>query len=262
MEINDFRLSRLKNEEYGQFHSEVIDEIVNITPGVMTIESVFAPYQSVYNELQEALEPISKNPKTRLIADADFGRDDLTRGALGLVDALCKHYVQAKREAALNLQVVCDHYRDLPTRSYNNQTNGTVNFIAEVRTNYLASVQALEIVDWFDELETRNNAFSQLLVSRHNEEAMAVSARIKEIRPRLDATYKALVKRVNALLELNSTTELVSFAQMVNRRIEYNQEILAQRHGRYAAGGENTGNTGEGDTIENGDGEITPNPLP
>lgn len=260
MEIKEFNLRPFQNEEYGEFHSEVIGEVISITPAVLTIESVFTPYRVVYDELQLALEPIAKNPKTRLIAEADFGRDDLTRGVFGLVNALCRHYVPAKREAALNLKVVCDHYRDLPTRSFNNQTNGTVNFIAEVRTNYLANLQTLGIEDWFDELETRNNAFSVLLMSRHNEEAVTSTARIKEIRPRLDEKYKALVKRVNALLELNSTAALVSFAQMVNRRIEYNQEILAQRRGRYAAGGENTGNTGEGEVNEGGEGEITPLP--
>ena len=262
MEINEFSLSRLQNREYAQYNGEVIDEVVRITPAVLTIESVFTPYRNVYLELKKAMEPIAKNPKTRRVGEADFGRDDLTRGVIGVVNALCRHYVPEKREAALNLKVVCDHYSDLPARSFNNQTDGTVNFIEEVRKNYLPELQLLDIEDWFDELEIRNNTFKQLLVGRHNEEAVADTASIKEIRPRLDEKYKALVKRVNSLLDLNSTPELVLFAQMVNRRIEYNQEILAQRRGRHAAGEENTGNTGEGEVNEGGEGEITPQPLP
>ena len=100
--------------------------------------------------------------------------------------------------------------------------------IADLRTKAAADIVKLEIVDWIAELERLNNTFVTLTADRNSEEASRTELRMKEVRIKADAAYKAIVERVNALIVVNGDANYTEFVKEMNTRIGRAQDSIAQ----------------------------------
>jgi hypothetical protein len=82
---------------------------------------------------------------------------------------------------------------------------------------------------------------------------------MKEVRVEVDEVYQAITNMINSMMFGDAPTEYDAFVSELNIHIDRYALKIAQRQGHAASG--NEGNTGEGEVVEVGDGEITPNPL-
>ena len=113
---------------------------------------------------------------------------------------------------------------------------------------------------WLDALEAANEDYIDLRGSRDSEVGSRTALRMVEERPKTDDIYRGIVERINALMIVNGSAAYEAFVNALNGQVEHYKQIIAQRQGMAAAGGES--NTETGEVVEVGDGEITPNPLP
>lgn len=82
-------------------------------------------------------------------------------------------------------------------------------------------------MDWIDELERLNNVFVALEATRNSEEATRTELRMKQVRVQVDAAYKKIVKRINALIIVNGEAPYAEFVKELNARISRAQDSIA-----------------------------------
>jgi len=70
--------------------------------------------------------------------------------------------------------------------------------------------------------------------SRYSEDASKTQLVMKEARTKVDASYRAMVTRINALIIVNGDAAYKTFVNELNARIDSSNLIIAQRQGRNA----------------------------
>jgi len=232
MEITKINLSNLRNEEHFQFQTEFKDLVIQTGASTLNIETQFTDYQILYDQEEEALQVIRKSATTEQLAEADTDRDILTRGATDAVKSGLNHFSEEKRMAAARLKILLDQYGNISRKPYDEETAAIYKLVKESQGPYAADVTTLDMADWFTELNTKNLAFETLMKSRYSEEAAKTELRMKQVRIDIDAGYRGIADRLDALMLINGTSGYEAFVRELNSRADKYNDILAQRKGR------------------------------
>jgi hypothetical protein len=231
MNIMNLKSGRLRNEEHFQFQTEFTGLVVRYTPSALGIESSFAIYEPLRVSEAEALDVIRKSAVTDEITDADNKRDNTFSGLRSTVEGATSHFMPKKREAANRIQIVLDHFGNINAKSYNEQTAAVKTMIADLNTTYSADLATLNLGDWITELQANNNAFEELMSERYSEASGKTQLKMKQVRLEVDAAYRAITTRIDALTVVNGPENYTPFINELNIRIEKFNNILAQRKG-------------------------------
>lgn len=234
MKIMNAKSEKLRNEEHFQFQTEFKDLVDLFTPATLDIEAAYAAYQPLYGNEAEALNVIRKSAVTSDIALADHQRDTTYRGLCDTVKGACKHFLPAKQEAAGRVQVVIDHFGNINTKPYDEQTAAINTFINSINTECAADVATLGLEEWIAELQANNNSFEALMDERYSNEAGKTQLKMKEVRKEVDMAYNTITDRIDALGIVNGTETYAPFVKELNKRVEKFNNTLAQREGRNA----------------------------
>lgn len=260
MKIKSIRLKDLRNEEHAEFFNVVKGKLSNYGAAWLVLIPLLTEFDVRYNKETQALELIRKSAKTEAINHADETRDITFRGMVYSNLSACCHFIPATREAGLRLQVVFDHYGNLAAKSLDFESSSIRNLLEELTTNHAADMALTGLAVWATQLELDNNAVVALMEDRNLEAAGKTPLRMKEVRLEVDEVYQAIVNMINSMMFGDAPSEYDAFVSELNIHIDRYALKIAQRKGHAASG--NEGNTGEGEVVEIGDGEITPNPLP
>jgi hypothetical protein len=234
MEINVLYSNNLRNEEHSMFHIDFTKLVTQYTPAALGIELKYPAYQAAFGVETQALNVVRASELTDELLDAESERDNTFSGMAGTVKSAMNHFDPEVRVAANRLKVLFDTYGNLTTKPNDQETASIIKLVSELRGNYLADATKLSLTGWINELERKNNTFNSLKGSRYDENASKPQQNLKMARQETDKTYKAIVKRINALIEVNGDTAYAGFVTAVNERIENYQHVLAQRQGRNA----------------------------
>ena len=234
MKIMKVKSEKLRNEEHFQFQTEFKDLVDSFTPVTLGIEAAFAAYLPLYANEAEALDVIRKSTVTDEIADADHLRDLIYRGLCDTVKGATKHFRPAKQEAAGRVQVAIDHFGNINTKPYDEQTAAINTLINDLETEYAADVATLNIQDWITELKANNEAFEALMDERYSDDAGKTQLKMKDVRKEIDEAYATITDRIDALGIVNGTETYVPFVKELNKRVEKFNNTLAIRKGRNA----------------------------
>lgn len=246
MELNALKLNDLRNEEHSMFNLDFTRLVDQYTPAALGIELKYPAYRAAFDVETQALNVVQGSVLTDELFIADSERDDTSSGLVGTVRSALNHYSPAMRAAATRLMLLFDTNGNLATKSYDQQTAATIKLISDLEGPYAAEVATLGVGGWVAELKTRNNAFDSLKSMRYDENSAKPQQKLKQARTETDKAYRAIVKRINALIEVNGDTAYVGFVDALNQRIEHYQLVLAQRQGRNAKAKEGEG-SGEGE---------------
>jgi len=253
MSINGIDRKHLRNDEHFQFNTEFRDLIVRAGAETLKIAPLFAAYLTLYNKVDDGLKKISKSVWTAQIHDADKARDDMYSGMVLANESALRHYSEPTRAAAGKLKILFDTYGNVSQKPLNEQTSAVHNILQELRGEYLTAAQTVGINGWVAELETRNNAVDALVKQRFDDDAAKTHVNVRAARLELDAAYDAIVRRINALAEVEGIEQYETFIQTLNTIIAKYTAILNLRlgrkhHGHHAANnGGNQGNNDGGD---------------
>ncbi|MCX6237114.1 MAG: DUF6261 family protein [Bacteroidia bacterium] len=161
-------------------------------------------------------------------------RDFTFRGLSDTVKAGGNHFNPLVRQAASRIQVVFDHYGNLTLKSYDEETAAINALISDLNSNNAADVTTLGISGWLTELQANNTAFDTLMKSRYSQEAAKTQLRMKQVRLELDAAYRIITNRINALIIVNGDAAYKAFVDELNQRIERYGNNMSIRSGRNA----------------------------
>lgn len=243
METTKIELARLRNEEHFQFQTEFTDLVTETGAEALNIETQFTAYQPLYAQENEALQVIRKSATTKELADADTDRDTLYRGLADAVNSGLNHFNADKRAASARLKIVFDQYGNVARKTYDEETAAITKLVQEATGTYSADVATSGLADWVIELDAKNKAFDALMKSRYSEEAGKTELRMKSVRLDIDAAYRDIINRLDALMLINGSANYEAFVRELNTRVEKYNNIIAQRKGRNAKDNDDNKNT-------------------
>ena len=232
MEIKSFHTQLLRNEEAHQYFSDFILLVNSESVETLGIATQFASFTSLANQLSTGLQQIKASMHTKKVADADQNRDDAYRGIYTLIKAYCMHYDNEMADAALRLRKVFNNFGDPTSMPYYQETATITTLTNELTTKWNADIDKLGLSTWVEQLVVLNTNFNTLVAERTGEEAEKPKVNVKETRQEIDKIYRAIVKRVNALMLLNDETQYLSFANKLNEMIDGYRNLTAIRKGR------------------------------
>jgi hypothetical protein len=250
MEILSIRLNTLRNEEHYKFQIDFSSLVDKATPATLGIQALYTVYQAAVANENVSLDVLRKSAITEHLYDADNIRDHTFSGIVSVVKAAAHHFKPEIKAAALRVQVLLDSYGNIAIKPYDQETASITKFISELQTKSVADVTLLGLTDWLIELKKQNDAFDALKKSRYTEEASKPQQNHKIARSEVDNAYRAIVKRVNALSEVNGPKTYASFITELNQRIEGYSNLLAQRQGRNAKNAAETGSGVSTNTVQ------------
>lgn len=227
MEIQKFDLHSQRNAGHYQFQTDFNSTIIKYSPQMLGIVEDYAAYTPLLQDEGVALVAITKSATTVEVETADKNRDFTFRGLADKVTNSLNHYDPAVREAARRTKVIFDGYGNLVPKPDDEESGLISSLIADLRTKVSAEIQTLAIVEWINELERLNNLFIALEATRNSEEATRTELRMKQVRVEVDAAYKKIVKRINALIIVNGEAPYAEFVKELNARITRAKDSIA-----------------------------------
>lgn len=249
MKILALNLKSLRNEEHIKFHNDVHGLITQYTPALLGIEAKMIAYVDAIGIENKALNPVRASDVTEEVSDADFDRDSTHRGFGGTIRSALKHFDPNVAKAAGRIYRLLDAAGDVTIKPYDQETAAINKLIEELEGAYAADVATVGVASWVQGLKAKNQAFDALLNQRYAENKAKFYHAMKAARFETDKSYRAIVKRIHALIEVNGEANFTDFVTELNQRIESRIQVLATRKGRNAA-----------DTDDAADADKTPDP--
>lgn len=234
MKIENLKLTNLRNDEHFQFQTEFKELVETYTVETLGIEDAFAVYLVVYINESQALDVVRKSAVTDDIAQADGLRDNTYRGLSDTVKGAANHFKPEKREAAERLMLLLGHFGNINAKSYDAQTASISALVNDLNTGYAADVATLKLEDWVAELQSNNAAFEALMDERYKDSSERTELKMKDVRTEIDAEYRTIAERIDALSVVNGPETYAPFVNELNARIERYNNTIAQRQGRNA----------------------------
>ena len=233
MKIKKIYFHNMRNDEHFQFHMDVKELIANRLMSETGLPSeLWSEYLIRFDEEDVALKKINKSAVTAEIQNADRERDRIFRGMVDANKSALNHFRTEVQESAKRLKIVFDTYGNLAQKPLNEETAGVYNLVQDLQSKYLADVQLTGISDWLNELRVKNEVVSRLMKERYEETAERSDLVLKEVRQKVDAAYRAIAERINALIVIEGVANYEAFVRNLNAIIEKYENIIAQRYGR------------------------------
>jgi hypothetical protein len=233
MKIVAINLNSLRNKEWFQLMTKVRDLITLFTPRALWIEELFTEFLSGYADADVALEIIRKSTETDKMIEADQLRDSAFQGVSATIHAVIHHYNPAHSEAARQQIIVLNRFGNPAHKAASEETADLCNLIREQHGHYAGFVQTLGLTAWVDELAAHNDACETLVKARNEEVAERPTLHVRDTRHALDATYRQIVERIEALSLIQGPEPFAAFVDRLNAFITRYKNIPARRCGQH-----------------------------
>jgi len=235
MKTTRINLTNLRNEEHLQFQSEFKSLVIRFDAATIGIETAFEGYLPLYAREEEALDFIRKSALTKELAWADKERDSIYRGFADAVKSAQNHYNAEKKVAAKKFAILLRQFGNIARKSYDAASAAYIKLVDEANTNYAPEITTMELTEWISEIDKRSKAFDALMDNRYSEGTKKTPIRMTQARAEIDAAYRAIANRLDALMILNETAPCIPFVLELNVRADKYKTNLAQRQGRAKA---------------------------
>jgi hypothetical protein len=225
----------LRNEAHVEYHETADTLLKNHTPETLEIVGLYEPYKEALNAEVSVLDIIRKSEYTSDIMEQDHIRDSIVHGFTSLIKSSLNHYDAAKQNAASRVNTVVKHYGNLSEKTLDEETAAIDDMVRELSDNYAAEVSVLALSEWIDHLQLENNTFKGLMSARYFESAQRPSGRMRTSRIETDRTYRAILDRIEALVEVNGIATHEAFIRELNAVSERYKNRLSNDAGRRRA---------------------------
>lgn len=245
-----FDYKSLRNETHVEYHETCDGVIVSRDPDKLGVRPQYNDYKAALDVEVSALDVILKSEYSAEIDEQDDRRDHIFRGFTDSVKSGLNHFDTAKKEAALKLSALLEHYGNIAAKATDQETAAIDDLLRELATErHLSCVQTLSLNDWVTQLDVENSKFKLLMAARYSETAQRPSTRMKAARIEVDKTFRALLNQMEALILVNGTGSYEDFINELNAVSERYKNIVAQGKGARKARNSKGNATEEAETI-------------
>ena len=228
MELKDFMRSRLQNMEHYQFADRVLT-LCN-EANVEKLTAVLGPLTAGVAAEDRVLNQPRVGADTKELEKADRKRDKAYQSLRLLVTLHLNSSDEGVLAAAEAVDRVMKAYPNVAVSNYDKETGLIKNLVADLRTADLAAhVAKLQALPYVNELETDNKAFDQLFHARVKSAAPAGSFDIKPLRAATDKALNAVLRRIDALDELDPSAPITALITQYNNLVDNRKTLLAGR---------------------------------
>ena len=233
MEISKVESAKLRNNEHLNYMNEVKQLIAEQTAAALNIVNQTDLFLKALLQEEEAINPQLKSEKSDLLVDADARRDFTFRGMADAVQSAIRHFKPDVRAAANKLQTeIFKPFGNIARLNFNEESTAIDSMCTDLKTNYTTECNLIGLNEWIEELENDNKNFKKTATERVDESSVKTQLKMKGVRTKVDETYKAITKRIDALIELNGETDYKTFVTKLNIITEKYKQTLAIRRGR------------------------------
>jgi len=232
--IETINLGRFRNNEHFQFMTDVNQLVITNQPSELAVESIYQAFYTALMAEDSAMRVELGSIKSKSIEDLDKLRDR-TWNAISLrVNSCLLSPIANEVESATIIRRAIDLYGDLRAKSYNEETAGLSNLVADLQNeSNTEHVDSIGIMQWIAELKVQNEQFQAIFNERNAEFAGRESGDVRAIRLQIDPLYQQLVEIINATLVMGiAKPAATSFVTQLNEKIKYYKTTLTAREGR------------------------------
>lgn len=228
-QITDAPLTRLRNEQHENLMTSVDGMIQHETVAKLKLETLYPVFSKALSSEHAAMVVAQGSNSTIELNNLDAEREQYYSGYNFLIEAGLRHPRQECREAAARLKKVVAQFGNVREKTEVEETNAIRNLVeAHASEPCKSDLATLTGTEWMTALNTVNEKYSVLFNARNVELQQKPSANVRVARQAVDASYKAIVRRVNALAELNDTETIFdNFIDGLNGDIENLNRTLA-----------------------------------
>ena len=268
-EIKGFDLSRLTQDENFGFHSFAIVEFEKCKDSKIT--EFVNNYKVKYNVFDGSMKVSGgENVLSYDVTRLDKVRDDAYRGLKRQNNVAMNDFDPVIAEIARQIDIILRRNGDPCSLPYLAENSAVINLIQDLEefdnhseeeerpgelsdpTNSPLDGVSLEDVTnrlqmaglerWVMRLKEANEKFISFFTNRNSQQATIVTGATKAARQETDAAYRAVVKRLNALAEVNGETD---YLEIINNHPQNHQRQKSHPKAgrRRQAGGGKTGGT-------------------
>lgn len=246
-EIKSMSLGSLHQEEDFGFHKIARTE---------TVKCKDAKYVALHKVYDDAFATFDTALKQGGGADAlsspitaqDAVCDNLYRGARNQVLIMENHFDHEKAEIARQARLIFNKYGDPTALPYLEECGVIHNLIQELEIldnkktedpdenpDILSintdndRLQLIGVREWIDQLKIESDRFLALFTERNTQQSLLVTGASKVARQATDTAYRNVIKRLNALAEVNGEADYLDIINALNTLIDRQNAILASR---------------------------------
>ena len=228
MEIKQLHKQLLQNMEHYQFALRVL-QLCNEAK-VEKLTAVLGPLAACVADEDRVLNQPRAGADTKALEEADRKRDKSYQSLRLLVALHLNSADKAVLAAAEAVDRVMKAYPDVAASNYDKETGLIKNLVADLRTaDLLRHVARLQAQVYVNLLDADNKAFDTLFHARVKSGAPAGSFDIKPLRAATDKALNAVLRRIDALDELEPSAPITALITQYNNLVENRRTLLAGR---------------------------------
>ena len=230
--INSGSFSFYRNNEHGQFHSVVREELIKETPEKLGIIPFYQSYVDAVTAELSAIEVEQGSQHSRTIEDADILRDRLYRSFVLHINSCLLSFDSTVQDAADRILRIVNQVGDMRKQPYNQESKTLTSLTSQLESNYSADITSCNADVQLSKLKEANDSFVADFGTRASEVSARISGDVRAARVVVDAIYKNIVTVINALVLLNGEAEYSTFIDKVNYQIDYYKNTINNRRSK------------------------------
>lgn len=235
MKISSINLSRLHNAAHSALMKHFSALITKYTAAKLDVTALLTPFTAAQKAESDYMAQTLTSDISDMLVKLDNIRDAHYRAFVAYVKALTGHYDANIAKAAGHVWYVLDAKGNVPGEPYNDETNEISDMMTELKNKNTADLTAANLTEWLALLKNKNDAFDAAYKDRNNQQGAKIHADTQALRKATDVAYNNIVKRINALIEINGDAAYKAFVSEYNEYLETEKNLIAQREGRAEA---------------------------
>lgn len=229
-QIGTLPRTKLSNAAHMNMNAEIYHRLTALTIENSHISKLADTYNQCITDEQICVNRISKSANTELLIEADDARDMTLSFISGSITAYCFCPTLELRLAGKRLDAIMSAYRGTVRKPYSEETaaiNGLLKDLDGAAPK--ADIKLLGLESFVALLNTQNNDYIELDSTRTDEYIARLNEETKVLRTGTDNAADAIIRRVNALQELEQTDNTAQFIDAVNQIYKKYSDLISAK---------------------------------
>lgn len=223
-------LQKMPNLSHNTFMKRAKEWFEAHSPLFAGGEHLFEAFDLAVQAEDAANRVLRKSALTAELVRLNVEREKLYAGFYYYYQSCATHYDEKVRESAAWLAPIVKNIATIHNTSNEKRTVKIGKVSRLVRRNSEVTAK-LSLTGWLDALDRANAAYDSLRTERFNQASPKGSGNVLRTRVATDKAYKAIVKRVNALIVIEGEEKYADFTRRLNLYIEEERQSIAIREG-------------------------------